>query len=280
MGRRYSTPLLMARPLSYTDRAMAGADTLNRIANDVVDEKRFRYTVERQEKQDERQADRDAKADLRYEAQETRQAALDEQALIREKRIAEGEKLRNEMMRRQDEKETTQDANAARMKIETDREATEGANELFKINTADDNAMEKLADWGAKYFRALDEKTGDPRLIKQFQINQSRAENRQLLKMKADELRLAREEKEKADKKPETWKSWGEDLEAAKTAHGGEANVPPEVWKQFEERKKALVSPAAQTAPVVDKLAMAKAALSDPQASEAHKAAARKILGL
>lgn len=180
----------MPRPLSY-EYAAAGADSLNRIAGDVTDDRRFRYTVERQAAQDARQSERDLLEDKRFETQAKRQVAMDEVSLDREKRLAEGANLDNEMQRYRFEKEKTMDDNAKIMRIELDREAKEGANELFKINTDAPDADVKLAEWGAKYFRALDPdpKLGDPRLIRQFQINQGRVERAQAAKLAAAEKR-------------------------------------------------------------------------------------------
>lgn len=134
--------------------------------------------------------------DRRFQAQQERQMRNDARLNAREDRMLEGADLDNEVKRWEFEKKKALDRNAALMKIETDKAAIAANEELFKINTADDDAQEKLADWGARHFRVLDQNTGDPRLIRQFQINQTRAENRAILKMRADELRGAREAKD------------------------------------------------------------------------------------
>lgn len=93
----------------------------------------------------------------------------------------------------------------------------------------------------------------------------------------------------------DTPERWHKDLKEMVDQYGGEAMVPQHKWREFEDRKAKIGQPpvaqpaavvvpmpsgaAAVVAPIpVDKVALAKAALGDPNASEAHKAAARKIL--
>lgn len=157
------------------EQAKAGALTRMRMTEAATDERRYQDTLARQDR-------------------------LDARADEREARFQASQGLSDEINRWEFAKKKALDENAAMMKIETDKQAIEANKELFQINTADDDAAEKLADWGAKYFRVLDEKTGDPRLIQQFQINQRRAEMRVDLKAKADALRAEREEKLSTEK--------------------------------------------------------------------------------
>jgi len=164
----------MARPLSYRDTAEAGAVTLNRMENDAVDERRYQDQLARQTKQDVR-------------------------ADAREDRLTQSDDLQTEMQRYAFEKQKTFDANAARMKIENDKQAIAANEELFKITTDTPDAPLKLAEWGAKYFRVLDEKDGDPRLIRQFQINQTRAEASRMYREKLEDERAKFAEKKAAE---------------------------------------------------------------------------------
>lgn len=214
---------------------MAGAVSLSRVRDDVREDARYADQMARQD------------------AQLARQAELDARAASREDRMADSQSLDDEVKRYEFEKTKTLDENAKRMKIETDRQAIEANKELFAIDTADEEAPLKLAEWGAKYFRVLDEKTGDPRLIRQFQINQGRVEARQILKTKAEELRAKREQemagtvsiddegKQRISRQLKPGEAdmmvWETKLKKAISDAGGEANMKPEQWAAFEASK-------------------------------------------
>lgn len=115
----------------------------------------------------------------------------------RENRVARNQDLDYEMQRWNFEKEKTLDDHAKLMKIETDKQAIEANEELFKIRTDSPDADVKLAEWGAKYYRVLDQKTGSPRLIQHFQINQQRVDRKKLFEDALKEKRaLAQTESE------------------------------------------------------------------------------------
>lgn len=176
----------MARPITFGENessrlARAGAYTLNKIEDDVREDARYQEARAHQLKQESLAEERNARAEGR------------------EERMTKSQELEDEIKRWDFEKKKALDANAARMKIETDKQAIEANEALFKINTETEDAPLKLAEWGAKYFRVLDEKTGDPRLIRQFQINQGRA----------DSARTAREKLAEEQKKATALKGEG-----------------------------------------------------------------------
>lgn len=286
----------MPRPLSYRDRsedlARAGAVTLSRMEDDAVNERRYQEQLARQTKQDER-------------------------AESREQRIDDSVTLENEVRKYDFEKKKSFDANAARMRIEYDKEATEGNSALVKIKTDAPDAPLKLAEWEEKYFRVLD----DPRLAKQLQINRTRVETYRTAREKAEAERakvaeeqanVERSRQEVIDKgliesgatvgadgklrttytapeKPKaekagSYEDFNKELKAAVESYGGQENVPAEVWASFEERKKKLAgaSPSPATAAPGGEDPQKSAALrwAEANPSDPRSAAIKKKLGL
>lgn len=90
-----------------------------------------------------------------------------------------------------------------------------------------------------------------------------------------------RPDKPQAEKAPpaDSWGKWGSEFDAAKKAYGTDDKVPQAVWQQFEARKAKLEGRTTATPQADSRTALAQKALNDPNASEAHKAAARRILG-
>lgn len=158
----------MPRPLTYAGTG----DSLNRIQNEVADEKRFRYTVERNAEQDARQLERDVKTDLRYEAQAERQGRLDEQSILREQRLTENAELSNKLEQLRFDRQTAIDNNAKKLELELEHGTIKANADLREFKTDSPDALVRLKEIYADNYRVM----GNPVVKEHFETNRKMAE--------------------------------------------------------------------------------------------------------
>lgn len=161
----------MPRPLSYawpaSERfARNGAESLDRIEGEMVDERRYQDRVGRQDANDAR-------------AMESHDLDMD----VRKYHHA---------------KEKAFDENEALLKRDLVLEATEANQVLRDIRTDAPDAVQQLSDWRVKHFRLLDPKLGDQRLINQLDINQRFVNQLQIERERDARERQVRVEKQQA----------------------------------------------------------------------------------
>lgn len=148
MGRRYS-----AAPSRDEQLGAAGAATLNDIEQGVRDDRHFRYRVQRDEANDAYRAGRDAVEDRRADSMD-------------------------EIRKYNFEHQKALDANEEALRKDLMQEAVVAGQALRDIRTDDEDASAKLAQWAVDHYRMLDGKVGNPRLIRQFELNRGFVDSR------------------------------------------------------------------------------------------------------